>query len=95
MIRAPTFSPASKGVRVLEGWPARSPDLNPIERLWAILQVRVSRHSPRTIDELEAAVLEEWAAVSTATIDGVVDDFDTRVATVNALRGGWPTNRDR
>eukprot|EP00672_Neobodo_designis_P026123 CAMPEP_0174830162 /NCGR_PEP_ID=MMETSP1114-20130205/2371_1 /TAXON_ID=312471 /ORGANISM="Neobodo designis, Strain CCAP 1951/1" /LENGTH=354 /DNA_ID=CAMNT_0016063949 /DNA_START=36 /DNA_END=1100 /DNA_ORIENTATION=- len=86
---------ASKGVQVLEGWPARSPDLNPIERLWAILQVRVSRHSPRTIDELEAAVLEEWAAVSTATIDGVVDDFDTRVATVNALRGGWPTNRDR
>ena len=84
-----------KDVEVLTGWPARSPDLNPIERLWAILQLRVSRHHPHSMDDLEAAVVEEWNKLQTSTIDGVIDDFDTRVRTVKAVDGGWPTGRHR
>lgn len=84
-----------KGISLLGDWPARSPDLNPIERLWAILQVRVSRHHPRTIDDLHAAVVLEWNRLNTTTINGVVDDFDVRVQTVQAVNGGWPTNAHR
>jgi len=86
---------ANKKVDVLAPWPARSPDLNPIERLWAILQVRVSRHCPRTIDEIADAVRLEWDRLADSTIEGVIDDFDVRVQTVGALRGGWPTSRHR
>jgi transposase len=85
----------NKGVEVLAPWPARSPDLNPIERLWAILQVRVSRHHPSTIDDLARAVQVEWDNLRPETINGVIDDFDVRVQTVASLRGAWPTSRHR
>ncbi|UYV74220.1 Iav [Cordylochernes scorpioides] len=43
-------------------WPARSPDLNPIEHVWDALGRRIgARHpSPRTLVELRTALLEEW-----------------------------------
>ncbi|UYV75710.1 hypothetical protein LAZ67_13001071 [Cordylochernes scorpioides] len=43
-------------------WPARSPDLNPIEHVWDALVRRIgARHpSPRTLVELRTAILEEW-----------------------------------
>jgi transposase len=39
-------------VRVLEGWSAGSPDLNPIENLWAILKMRVDEEKPVTRGDL-------------------------------------------
>ena len=43
-------------------WPARSPDLNPIEHAWDMLQTAVSSRplQPASVQELRQAVLEEW-----------------------------------
>ncbi|UYV68288.1 hypothetical protein LAZ67_5003704 [Cordylochernes scorpioides] len=51
----------SENIRRMD-WPARSPDLNPIEHVWDALGRRIgSRHpSPRTLVELRTALLEEW-----------------------------------
>ena len=44
-------------------WPARSPDLNPIEHAWDMLQKAISSRQvqPATVRELREALIEEWA----------------------------------
>ena len=51
------------GVQVVQNWPARSPDLNPIEKLWAYLALLVSRRGPLDRAELIKFVKEEWQKV--------------------------------
>ncbi|GBN91999.1 hypothetical protein AVEN_73027-1 [Araneus ventricosus] len=43
-------------------WPARSPDLNPIEHVWDALGRAIATHNPppRTIQEMKTALLNEW-----------------------------------
>lgn len=43
-------------------WPAWSPDLNPIEELWNDLKRRVHEKHPKTMEQLEHLITEEWAA---------------------------------
>ncbi len=40
--------------------PSQSPDLNPIENLWRELKVRVAKHQPRNLNDLERICKEEW-----------------------------------
>ena len=71
-------------------WPARSPDLNPIEHVWAELQNRVSTRqvTPRTRVELRAAVLEEWQAIPQQTIRNIISSMCRRCQAVTDARGG-------
>lgn len=80
---------ARKNITLLDGWPARSPDLNPIERLWAILQARVSTHHPDSVAALTRAIQIEWDAMSQDTINKLVRSFDASVRTVAANDGRW------
>ncbi len=48
-----------KHIKVLE-WPSQSPDHNPIENLWRELKVRVAKHQPRILNDLERICKEEW-----------------------------------
>ena len=41
---------SAKHVRLVE-WPGNSPDLNPIEHLWAFVQHRLPRNLPRNVNE--------------------------------------------
>ena len=53
--------------------PPHSPDLNPIENLWADLKRRVEAHHPRSIAELKEIVTLEWENTSTLTCSNLVD----------------------
>ncbi|GFW40338.1 hypothetical protein TNCV_1018961 [Trichonephila clavipes] len=46
-------------------WPARSPDLIPIEHVWNFLSRRLAARTlqPVTIRELRLALQDEWAAM--------------------------------
>ncbi len=44
-------------------WPSNSPDLNPIENLWAIVKGNVERRLPKNLSELERFMAEEWRAI--------------------------------
>lgn len=66
---------AGKKVRVMEGWPSHSPDLNPIEKLWGFIKKRVSELAPRTLEELKATVKKVWNDFPQDTIDNLVRGF--------------------
>ena len=78
-----------KKVSLLENWPPRSPDLNPIENLWSIVERKVSEREvpPRTAEELIEAVHEEFNRVPVDTINDLVLGFNDRCARVAARDG--------
>ena len=50
-------------IHIIE-FPPCSPDLNPIENLWHTLKWRVDHRNPRTAEEFERVIGEEYEAIS-------------------------------
>ena len=48
-----------RGIRTID-WSSNSPDLNPIENLWAVLKHRIQVNAPRSIRDVETMIKEEW-----------------------------------
>ncbi|GFV15495.1 transposable element Tcb2 transposase [Trichonephila clavipes] len=70
-------------------WPARSPDLNPIEHVWDFLgRCLAARTLPSvTIRELRLALQDEWAAMPQQLIDTLILSMGRRCETCLAVRG--------
>ena len=71
-------------------WPARSPDLSPIEHVWDILgqSVRQSVPRPRTLQTLGAALQEEWRRIPQLQIARLIRSMRRRcVACIDATGG--------
>ncbi|GFT48432.1 transposable element Tcb2 transposase [Trichonephila clavipes] len=70
-------------------WPARSPDLNPIEHVWDFLGRRLAARTlpPVTIRELRLALQDEWAAMPQQLIDTLILSMGRRCETCLAVRG--------
>ncbi|GFW20021.1 transposable element Tcb2 transposase [Trichonephila clavipes] len=70
-------------------WPARSPDLNPIEHVLDFLGRRLASRTlpPVTIRELRLALQDEWAAMPQQLIDTLILSMGRRCETCLAVRG--------
>ncbi|GFU21630.1 hypothetical protein TNCV_1828231 [Trichonephila clavipes] len=79
----------SEGIQRLV-WPARSPDLNPIENVWDALGRQVAgRNYPRTNkNTLIRALTEEWDKLPQQLLDNVVQSMVRRVECCITLHGG-------
>ena len=75
-----------RGVRTVD-WPARSPDLNPIENIWAILSTRVSDRLPTNATELENYTVQEWDRLEQSTVDKFVLSFFSKAARCITAKG--------
>jgi transposase len=79
---------AEKGVKVLR-WPPYSPDLNPIENLWAILKWETRDRWCQTKDELMADLEKTWYRLDKTVLQNLADSMPNRIADCFANNGKW------
>lgn len=79
---------ASRNLPLLD-WPAKSPDLNPIEDLWGILSAKVFRNGRQfeSAKELKSAIVQEWGLINPLTLKSLVDSMPHRLNMVKTHKG--------
>ena len=70
-------------------WPAQSPDINPIENLWDILERRVRKHKPLPTNKNDFFTLlkEEWDSIDESQLVRLVKSMPNRIKTVIKSKG--------
>lgn len=69
-------------------WPARSPDLNPIEHLWDALDRRVRQRQPQTLRQLRAILVQEWNLIPQRQIRTLINSMRRRCIALRNANGG-------
>lgn len=83
------------GIETLDEWPGCSPDLSPIENVWAMVAGEVTKEGPYGPDELWEYVLEKFMNIPEETICRLIDGFERRLRLCKAERGGTVTKAVR
>jgi transposase len=77
----------SSPITVLGKWPPNSPDLNPIENVWAYVQGKVNSLGCKSFEEFKLAVLDQVKAVPVSMLINLFNSMPKRMAKVIDLEG--------
>ena len=78
----------SSSIHLLEAWPENSPDLNPIEKVWAWAKAKVEALGLKTFEEYQAAVLDTVQSVPTKMLRRCCKTYSQRLKEVIKSGGG-------
>jgi hypothetical protein len=76
-----------QNIDILGPWPGNTPDLNPIENLWSILNRWVDIQKPIHFDKLQALIMQEWPAISQDVAQNLIDGTPGWIAEVLKKKG--------
>ena len=85
---------ANNGIRTID-WPSQSPDLDPIENLWSILDQRCKKRMCNTENELMKVLTDAWIELPISLLAKLVDSMPHRCRLVienngNAIEYSMP-----
>jgi len=99
---APPHSPSKREfaskMKMLD-WPAKSPDLSPIEQIWHYLKTKIRGRNFSNADELFTALSDEWDKIPDQLIRSLCDRFPARLRVCmdfhgDSLNGHWSLVHD-
>lgn len=79
----------NKNITVLK-WHAQSPDINPIENLWAHVKQKMKDYSPSNEDELFQLLTQEWNKIDNEFLYKLIESMPRRCQSVIQNKG-YPT----
>ena len=68
-------------------WPSQSPDLNPIENVWAVLKANVSICKPPSVKELIQVIKKEWKKLNNVFAENLVASMKNCVSLILSNEG--------
>ena len=70
-------------------WPSMSPDLNPIENIWALLKAKIQAKNCTTIKQLKSEIRKEWKALPNELAKNLINSLKKRLLAVIANNGDY------
>ncbi len=70
-------------------WPPQSPDLNPIEHLWDVVEreIRIMDVQPTNLQQLRDAIMSIWTKISEECFQHLVESMPRRIKAVLKAKG--------
>ena len=63
-----------------EEWPGNSPDLNPIENLWAILKQKLDElPQSKNLEDLKSSLKFAWSSIEPSCLDRLVSGMPDKI----------------
>ena len=61
-------------------WPSQSPDLNPMENVWAVLKANISNYKPTSTKHLIKIIKKEWKKLDGVFAENLVLSMKNRIS---------------
>jgi hypothetical protein len=79
---------ADNQVEVMD-WPARSPDLNPIEHIWSMIDQRINGMRFDSLAQLEEELVRQWNAVTRTECVYLIESMPERILLCLKAQGDY------
>jgi transposase len=70
-------------------WPPRSPDLNPIEHIWSLIDQRISGIRFNSLTQLEEELARQWNNITTTECLNLIESMPERIRLCLKAKGGY------